>query len=66
MSAAAPIIIIRYHNGNLTSSKVVNSDIDAAAAIFDTKLNTISTALKVSNSATTANNDVDLLRCKAG
>lgn len=33
---------------------VVNADVDAAAAIVDTKLATISTAGKVSNSATTA------------
>ena len=33
---------------------IVNADVAAAAAIVDTKLATISTALKVSNSATTA------------
>jgi hypothetical protein len=37
-----------------TYSDIVNADIDAAAAIVDTKLATISTAGKVSNSATTA------------
>lgn len=36
------------------SGAIVNADIDAAAAIVDTKLATISTAGKVSNSATTA------------
>lgn len=37
-----------------TYSDIVNADIDASAGIVDTKLATISTALKVSNSATTA------------
>jgi hypothetical protein len=36
------------------SGTIVNADIDAAAAIVDTKLATIATAGKVSNSATTA------------
>jgi len=43
--------------GNATAiaaGVIVNADINASAAIVDTKLNTISTALKVSNSATTA------------
>src|SRR5690606_37360611 len=40
--------------GLLTSSLIVNADVDAAAAIVDTKLDTISTAGKVLNSATTA------------
>lgn len=43
--------------GNATSiaaGVIVNADINASAAIVDTKLATISTALKVSNSATTA------------
>lgn len=40
--------------GKQTSSFVVNADVDPAAAIVDTKLATISTAGKVSNSATTA------------
>jgi len=40
--------------GDLSSSLIVNSDIAAAANISDTKLATISTAGKVSNSATTA------------
>jgi hypothetical protein len=35
---------------------IVNADINASAGIVDTKLATISTALKVSNSATTATN----------
>jgi hypothetical protein len=41
-------------NGLFTSSAIVNADVDAAAAIVDTKLDTIATAGKVSNSATTA------------
>ncbi len=40
--------------GDLSSSLIVNADVDAAAAIIDTKLATISTAGKVANSATTA------------
>ena len=40
----------------LLSGAVVNADIDASAGIVDTKLATISTAGKVSNSATTATN----------
>jgi len=45
--------------GNATSiaaGVIVNADINAAAGIVDTKLATISTASKVSNSATTATN----------
>ena len=45
--------------GNATSiaaGVIVNADINASAGIVDTKLATISTALKVSNSATTATN----------
>lgn len=44
-------------SGNATAiaaDVIVNADINAAAAIVDTKLATISTASKVSNSATTA------------
>jgi len=41
-------------SGLLSSSLIVNADVDAAAAIVDTKLATISTAGKVANSATTA------------
>lgn len=44
---------IAYSKLNLSNS-IVNADIGSAAAIADTKLATISTALKVSNSATTA------------
>jgi trimeric autotransporter adhesin len=44
---------IAYSKLNL-SSGIVNSDISASAAIVDTKLATISTSGKVSNSATTA------------
>jgi hypothetical protein len=38
----------------ITDLAIVNADINASAAIVDTKLATIATALKVSNSATTA------------
>jgi len=44
---------IAYSKLSLGTS-IVNADISASAAIVDTKLATISTALKVSNSATTA------------
>jgi hypothetical protein len=44
---------IAYSKLNLATS-IVDADISAAAAIVDTKLATISTASKVSNSATTA------------
>jgi hypothetical protein len=44
---------IAYSKLNLAST-IVDADISAAAAIVDTKLATISTASKVSNSATTA------------
>ena len=40
--------------GMIAAGTIVNADINAAAAIVDTKLATISTAGKVSNSATTA------------
>ena len=46
---------IAYSKLNLALS-IVNADISASAAIVDTKLATISTASKVSNSATTATN----------
>ena len=38
----------------ITAGAIINADINAAAGIVDTKLATIETALKVSNSATTA------------
>ena len=41
-------------SGLLSSSLIVNADVDPAATIVDTKLATISTAGKVANSATTA------------
>ena len=44
---------IAYSKLNLGTT-IVNADISTSAAIVDTKLATISTALKVSNSATTA------------
>lgn len=40
--------------GVFTSSLIIDADVDAAAGIVDTKLATIATAGKVSNSATTA------------
>ena len=40
----------------ITDGTIVNADINASAGIVDTKLATISTASKVSNSATTATN----------
>ena len=49
-----PGIVHNNLSGNLSSSLVVNADVDPAANISDTKLATISTAGKVSNSATTA------------
>jgi hypothetical protein len=49
-------IVHNSDNGLLTSSLIVNADIDNSAGIVDTKLATISTAGKVSNSATTATN----------
>jgi hypothetical protein len=41
-------------SGMIVDGTIVNADINASAAIADTKLATISTASKVSNSATTA------------
>ena len=41
-------------SGMIVDGTIVNADINASAAIADTKLGTISTAGKVSNSATTA------------
>jgi hypothetical protein len=54
----SPTAAIAYSKLNLANS-IVNADINAAAAIADTKLATISTSGKVANSATTAtpNND---------
>ena len=46
--------LVRDASGVVTSAKIVDANIDSAAAIADTKLATISTAGKVSNSATTA------------
>ena len=43
-------------NTTIAAGAIVNADINAAAAIADTKLATISTAGKVANSATTATN----------
>jgi gas vesicle protein len=49
-----PGVVHNDASGNLSSSLIVNADVDPAAAIVDTKLATISTAGKVANSATTA------------
>ena len=64
-TAAAPVIsdnaitTVKINDGAVNSAKItdgtiVNADINASAAIVDTKLATISTSGKVSNSATTA------------
>ena len=47
-------IIHNNSSGVFSSSLIVNADVSASAAIADTKLATISTSGKVSNSATTA------------
>jgi microcystin-dependent protein len=47
---------ITVASSNLVDGTIVNADINASASIADTKLATISTAGKVSNSATTATN----------
>jgi hypothetical protein len=46
--------VIKVATGTFSASTIVNADIDAAAGIVDTKLATISTAGKVSDSATSA------------
>lgn len=51
---ATPGVVHNDANGTLSTSLIVNADIDAAAGIVDTKLATISTAGKVANAATTA------------
>jgi hypothetical protein len=48
--------LLRQDLSNLPAGTIDNADINASAAIVDTKLATISTAGKVSNSATTATN----------
>ncbi|HBY05948.1 TPA: hypothetical protein DEG75_03300 [Candidatus Dependentiae bacterium] len=53
---AAGIVHNAITSGNLSSSLIVNDDVDPGAAIVDTKLATIATAGKVWNSATTATN----------
>lgn len=47
-------VVHTNETGNFSTSRVVNADVDPSAAIADTKLGTISTTGKVSNSATTA------------
>jgi hypothetical protein len=59
--SAGAVVTADIADGAVTSAKIadgaiVNGDINASAAIADTKLATISTAGKVSNSATTATN----------
>lgn len=54
--AGANGVVHNDSSGNLTSSAIVNADVDANAGIVDTKLATITTAGKVANSATTATN----------
>ena len=54
-------VVTSADSGTVTSTMIadgtiVNADINASAAIIDTKLGTIATAGKVSNSATTATN----------
>jgi hypothetical protein len=56
---ASGTVVSTADTGSVTSTMIldgtiVNADINASAAIADTKLATIATALKVSNSATTA------------
>jgi hypothetical protein len=48
--------LLRQDLSNLPAGTIDNADINASAAIVDTKLATIATAGKVSNSATTATN----------
>jgi len=48
--------LVRDASGVVTSAKITNDNVDAAAGIVDTKLATISTAGKVANGATTATN----------
>ena len=47
---------ITVASANIVNNTIINEDINASASIIDTKLATISTAGKVSNSATTATN----------
>ena len=59
LPATTGTVVTTGDSGTVTSTMIadgtiVNADINASAAIEDTKLATISTALKVSNSATTA------------
>ena len=61
LPATTGTVITTGDTGTVTSTMIldgtiVNADISASAAIVDTKLATISTAGKVSNSATTATN----------
>lgn len=51
---ADKVLVRATGTGAVTSAKIVNANVDAAAGIVDTKLATISTAGKVANSATTA------------
>jgi hypothetical protein len=57
LSATALGSSVQISSANIPDGTIINSDINASAAIADTKLATISTAGKVSNSATTATNN---------
>ena len=54
--ASAYITDSAITSAKIADGAIINADINASAAIADTKLGTISTAAKVSNSATTATN----------
>ncbi len=54
--AAADLADNSITSAKIVNGEIVNADISATAALSDTKLATISTAGKVSNSATTATN----------
>lgn len=53
---AGDITVASNGTAAISAGVIVNADINASAAIVDTKLDTISTAGKVANSATTATN----------
>ena len=56
LSASVSLLGSSIESAEITDGTIVNADINAAAAIADTKLATIATAGKVANSATTATN----------
>jgi hypothetical protein len=53
-------IVHNSASGVLSTSLIVNADVDPSAAIVDTKLATISTTGKVSNTATTASSSLGI------